>query len=335
MKLGVNTHFIMKFEFEEGLKFCQLIGVTAMELAAMGPSARKYCDVEKLLADDGERRRWQDIYASHGLEIYSFSGHSAPLVPDKQVAAQFSSQFRQACALMEKLGVTRMALVAGLPEGAEGDRLPTWIVNTDLPMFRDALEWQWQERLLPFWKEHGKIASDHGVTLCFEMQINDMIHSPVKLKRLRDELGSVVACNFDISHMWVQGIDPLEAMHYLGDLIQNVHLKDTLIHEPNARLRGLFDSAGLEEYHKRSWTFTIPGWGHDEQTWREVISTLRFLGYEGILSLEMESEYIEIQEGLEKAAAFIRPMLLENPVGRPWWQETTVHELWEEKKETS
>ena len=266
MKLGVNTHFIMKFPFEEGLEFCQAIGVKAMELAAMGPSAGKYCDVERLLNDDGERRRWQDIYASHDLEIYSFSGHSAPLAPDKQMVEQFSRQYRQACALMEKLGVTRMALVAGLPEGAAGDTLPTWIVNTDLPMFRDALEWQWEKRLVPFWKEHAKIASDHGVTLCFEMQINDMIHNPVKLKRLRDELGPVVACNFDISHMWVQGIDPFEAMHYLGDLIQNVHLKDTLIHGPNARLRGLFDSTGLSEYHKRSWTFTIPGWGHDEQT---------------------------------------------------------------------
>ena len=331
MKLGVNTHFIMKFEFEDGLKFCQELELKAVEMAAMGPSAKKYCDVGKLLADEGERQRWQDIYADHGLEIYSFSGHGTPLVPDKKVAAQYSHQFRQACALMEKLGVTRMALVAGLPEAAEGDSLPTWIVNTDLPMFRDALEWQWEKRLIPFWKEHGKIASDHGVTLCFEMQINDMIHTPVKLRRLHDELGPVVACNFDISHMWIQRIDPFEAMHHLGDLIQNVHLKDTLIHEPNARLLGLFDTTDFQEYDKRAWTFTLPGWGHGGQTWREVLATLRFLGYDGILSLEMESEYIEIQDGLEKSAAFIKPMLLEKPVGTPWWQVTTVHELWEDE----
>ena len=171
------------------------------------------------------------------------------------------------------------------------------------------------------------------MTLCFEMQINDMIHSPVKLRRLRDELGPVVACNYDISHMWVQGIDPLAAIHELGDLIQAVHLKDTLIHEPNVRLRGYFDSTDLKNYQDRSWTFTIPGWGHDDRTWREVISTLRFVGYDGILTLEMESEYIEIKEGLEKAAAFIRPMLLEKPVGPAWWQIAPVHELWKETKE--
>jgi sugar phosphate isomerase/epimerase len=162
-----------------------------------------------------------------------------------------------------------------------------------------------------------------------------MIHNPVKLRRLREEIGPVVACNFDISHMWAQGIDPFETMHYLGDLIQNVHLKDTLIHEPNMRLRGLFDSTGLEGYRDRSWTFTIPGWGHDERTWREVITTLRFLNYEGILSLEMESEYIEIQEGLEKAAAFIKPMLLQQPPGPAWWQVTSVHELWKDTGENT
>lgn len=335
MKLGINTHFIMKFEMAEGLKFCQELGVQAVEVASTGPSAKRFCDVDKLLADKGERDRWLDLYVNSGLEIYSFSGHGTPLFPEKQITTEYSRQFRQSCKLMELLGVTRMALVAGLPEGAEGDHLPVWIVNTDLPFFRSALEWQWEKRLIPFWKEHGKIASDHGVTLCFEMQINDMIHNPVKLRRLREEIGPVVACNFDISHMWAQGIDPFEAMHYLGDLIQNVHLKDTLIHEPNMRLHGVFDSTGLEGYRDRSWTFTIPGWGHDERTWREVITTLRFLNYEGILSLEMESEYIEIQEGLEKAAAFIKPMLLQQPPGPAWWQVTSVHELWKDPGKAS
>src|SRR6185436_5303338 len=114
----------------------------------------------RLLANDVERGRWLETYASHGLEIYSFSGHGTPLVPDRRIAEEYSRQFSQACKLMEKIGVTRMALVAGLPEGAEGDTLPAWIINTDLPFLRDALDWQWEKRLLPYWKERGKIAAD-------------------------------------------------------------------------------------------------------------------------------------------------------------------------------
>ncbi len=333
MKLGINTHFIMKFNFDEGLQFCQKLGCTAVELAATGPAAKKYCDVETLLKDDGERQRWLDTYAEHGLEIYSFSGHGTPLVPNPKLADEYSQQFRQACELMAKIGCTRMALVAGIPEAEEDGTFPTWIVNTDLPIYREALDWQWEERLIPCWKEHGKIASDYGVTLCFEMQVNDMIHTPEKLRRLHDEIGDVVACNFDISHMWVQHIDPFDAMRYLGDLIQNVHLKDTLFHDSNHRLRGTFDSTPIDQPAHRSWTFTIPGWGHGEQTWREVIATLRLIGYDGILSLEMESEYIEIQEGLEKAADFIRPMMLHAPAGPAWWQITEIHKLWRSEDE--
>ena len=319
MKLGINTGFLKKFDFATGLKWCQNHGVVAAEVSATGDS-RPFCDVEQLLGDRGELDRWLAAYAAHGVELYSFSGHGAPLTPEREKAAAYSRQFRRACELMERVGVPRMALVAGLPAAAEGDSMPNWITNADAHGLCGALEWQWEKRLLPFWREHGKIARDHGVTLCFEMQINDMLHTPVKLRQLHDELGPVVACNFDISHMWVQGIDPFEAMHYLGDLIQNVHLKDTLIHQSNCRLRGMFDTTGSEAYRQRGWTFAPPGWGHGEQTWREVIATLRFLGYEGILSLEMESEYMEMQEGLEKAAAFIRPLVLELPPGPPWWQ---------------
>ena len=320
MKLGINTGFIMKFEFEEGLKFSQDIGVTAVEIGTTSSTARRYCDLDTLLSDHGELDRWLDAYARHGMEIYSFSAHGTPLTPDKQVAEEYDRQFRKTCELMERIGTTRIIVVSGLPEGAEGDSLPAWIVNTDMEILQDALEWQWENRLFPYWKEHGKIAADHGVTLCFEMQILQMIHTPLQLRRLREEIGPVVACNYDISHMWVQGIDPFEAIRCLGDMIQNVHLKDTLTHQPNARIRGQFDPTSPDQFKDRSWTFTLPGWGHDEQTWREVIAALRFIGYDGILSLEMESEYMDLEEGLVKAAAFIKPMILERPTGTLWWE---------------
>ena len=149
MKLGMNTFFISMLDFEEGLQFCQEQGVQAVEVAAVGPAARTYCDVDRLLADRGELERWLDIYAAHGLEIYSFAGHGTPLVPDRRIAQEYSRQFRKTCALMERVGCTRLVVVAGLPEGAEGDSLPAWIVNTDLPFLRDALEWQWERRLIP------------------------------------------------------------------------------------------------------------------------------------------------------------------------------------------
>ena len=324
MFLGINTHFIMCFDFEDGLKFANKLGVKGMEVAAGGQAAKEYCDLDKLLADEGEIHRWQDAYARHDLEITSLSCHGAPLMPQESIVAEYRRQFRQACELMEKVGLKRMTLVAGLPEGAEGDATPIWITQQtqepNLSFWVDTLEWQWENRLIPFWKEHGMIASDHGITLCFEMQVADMLHTPVKLRRFNEEIGPVVACNFDISHMWAQGIDPVAALRYLGPLVQHVHLKDTYINRHIARLQGMNNTTSSRQPEERSWNFTPIGWGHDEATWREVITTLRYIGYEDILSLEMECEYMTVEEGLQKSVEFIRPIMFTQEVETKWWE---------------
>lgn len=324
MFLGINTHFIMRFDFEQGLQFAQDLGIKGIEVAAGGQAADEYCDLDKLLADKGALERWLDAFARHNLEIVSLSCHGAPLMPKENIAKEYRHQFRQACELMEKIAVRRMTLVAGLPEGAEGDTCPVWITQqTQEPNLRfwlDTLEWQWEKRLIPYWKEQGKIAADHGVTLCFEMQVADLLHNPVKLKRFHEEIGPVVACNFDISHMWAQGIDPIAALRYLGPLIQHVHIKDTYINDDIVRLQGMNNTTSSRQPEERSWNFTQVGWGHHEGTWREVITALRFVGYDDILSLEMECEYTSVEEGLKKSVEFIKPIMFEEPVGAKWWE---------------
>ena len=114
MYLGINTHFIMKFNFEEGLQFAQDLGLKGMEVAAGGQTAKEYCDLDKLLADEGQRHRWLDAFARHDLEVVSLSCHGAPLMPEENIATEYRRQFRQACELMEKIGIRRMTLVAGL-----------------------------------------------------------------------------------------------------------------------------------------------------------------------------------------------------------------------------
>jgi sugar phosphate isomerase/epimerase len=320
LKIGAITLNLMNFEFEQGLDFAQKLGLQALEVGALGLWPKRYCDPDTLLRDKGEVSRWLDAFARHGLEISALGGHGAPLTPDKLAAAEYSRQFRQACKLAELAGIKRMTLFAGLPEGAEGDSAPNWVTFIEWPFLRDTLAWQWEKRLLPYWREHGKIASDHGVTLCFEMHGGDLIYNPATFMRLREEIGAVAACNFDTSQMWFQGIDPVEALVALGPFVQHVHAKDTLIHEHHARVRGLMDSTSLEQPANRAWTYTIPGWGHDEATWRKIVATLRLIGYDHVLSIEMECEYMELDEGLEKSANFLKPIVLTQPATAKWWK---------------
>jgi sugar phosphate isomerase/epimerase len=320
VKLGVISQNLMQFKFEEGLRHARDLGFQAVEVGACGLWGRNFCDVEKLLADKGEIDRWLEAFARHDLEISALGGHGAPLLPDKTVAEEYSREFRQTCKLMELAGIKRLTLLAGLPEGAEGDTAPNWVTFAEWPFLRDTLKWQWEKRLIPYWREHGKIAHDHGVTLCFEMHGGDLIHNPVALKRLHEELGPVVGCNFDISHMWYQGIDPIEALRYLGPLVQHVHAKDVLIHQHNVRLRGMMATIPNEQLTERPWTYTLSGWGHDEVAWREFVTTLHLLGYDHVLSVEMESEYFDVEEGLAKSVAFLKPLVLEKPPGPKWWE---------------
>ena len=320
MKLGVIAPNLMEFEFEEGLRHASEMGFQAVEVGGLGLWPRKFCDPDKLLANKDDIPRWLDTYAKYGLEISALGGHGAPLMPDKKIADEYSREFRQACKLAELAGIRRMTLLSGLPEGAEGDKAPNWVTFAEWPFLRDTLEWQWENRLIPYWREHGKIASDHGLTLCFEMHGGDMVHNPVTLKRLRDEIGPVVACNFDFSHMWYQGIDLVEALHFLGPLVQHVHAKDVIFHRHNARIRGAMDSGSTEEPYSRAWTYTLVGWGHGEAEWRELITTLRFIGYDDVLSLEMECEYIDVAEGLQKSVDFLKPIVLQRPPGAKWWE---------------
>lgn len=321
MKLGVIAANLMLFdEFEQGLKYARDLGLQAVEVGGIGLWPEKSCPVDKLISDKGELDRWLDAFARHDLQISALGAHGAPLSPDKKAARTYAEGFRKQCKLAEMAGVTRMTLLAGLPEGAEGDTAPNWVTFAEWPHLRDTLEWQWEKRLLPYWREHAKIAEDHGVRLCFEMHGGDMVYNPPSLMRLRQEIGPVICCNFDISHMWYQSIDPIEAVRYLGPVIQHVHLKDTLIHQHHSRVRGLMDSGSTEHPEERSWNYTIVGWGHGEEIWREFIITLHLTGYDHVLSIEMECEYLDVQEGLEKSVEFFKPIVLEKTPGPKWWE---------------
>ena len=124
MKLGVISQNLEQFEFEQGLHYAHDMGFQAVEVGACGLWGRGYCNTANLLANRGEIDRWLDTFARHGLEISALGGHGAPLMPNKTVAEEYSREFRQTCEFMELAGLRRITLLAGLPEGAEGDTAP-------------------------------------------------------------------------------------------------------------------------------------------------------------------------------------------------------------------
>jgi sugar phosphate isomerase/epimerase len=320
VRLGVITTGLLTHGFEDGLDLVQRLGFQAIELGCAGFHSKAYCEPDRLLADPELLARWREAIEQRGLEISALAVHGAPLAPDPGEAAAYDAEYRRACALAERLGVTRVTLLAGLPEGGPGDRTPCWVVTPFPPYNLAAIEYQWEQRLLPHWREKASIAEAHGVRLCFEMSPSDMVFNCASLLRLRNEIGPVVGCNLDPSHLFWQGIDPLEAIHELGPAIYHVHAKDTRLSDREVRRNGVLDPKPHSEQATRSWLFRTVGFGHGESFWRDFVSELRLAGYDDVISIEHEDDLIDPDEGLEKGAALLRSVLLERQVGARWWE---------------
>lgn len=321
MKLGLITTGLLQHEFEDGLDLAQRLGFDTIEVGTGGFHSKRYADPERLLANPDELARWREAIEARELEISALAVHGAPLAPDPEKARAYATEFRQTCELAELLGLTRLTLLAGLPGGGPDDRVPNWVVTPFPPWNLEALAWQWEERLLPYWRQHARIADDRGVRLCFEMSPSDLVFNPASLLRLREEVGDVVGCNFDPSHLFWQQIDPIEAIHALGDAIYHVHAKDTRAEAREVRVNGVLDPKPHSELASRSWLFRTIGYGHGLSFWCDFASALRTVGYDDVVSVEHEDDLIDADEGLGKAAAFLRQALIERPVGLRWWEE--------------
>ncbi len=321
MKLGVVSSALVQLDLPDALDRVKEMGLSAIEIACAGwQSNLRHGDPGVLAYDADARARWHEQFMSREIEISALSIHGRPLCPDLQVAQTYRKQFLDACLLAEQIGVSRLTLLGGLPEGGEGQSSPTWVVNAFPFDQADILEWQWEQRVIPYWTEQSKLAEDHGCRLCFEMHPMDVLYNPRSLRRLREAIGPVVGANFDPSHLWWQGIDPLEALRALSDCIYHVHAKDVQVNEHLVRVNGLFDATPFGRLSERSWSFRTVGYAHDALFWRQFISTLREVGYDDVLSIEHEDEYMDLLEGLEKGAQFLRPLILTEPQGVAWYE---------------
>ncbi len=320
MRLGAVSSVFLNEPLRVAAEKLHALGLESIEIGAGGFYAKNQCDPARLVQDAGARRELKDTLAEFELTISAFALHGEPLHPDPAVAQMYDADLRATCALAEQLGVTRITLLAGLPEAAPGDTRPNWIVYPFPPHLMDALRWQWEERLIPYWVEHGKLAENHGVRLCFEMHPMDLVFRPAGLLRLRAAVGPVIGCNFDPSHLWWQGIDPLAAIHRLGEAIYHSHAKDARIEPEIARVDGVLETAPFSDAASRSWLFRTVGYGHGKSFWRDFVSTLRLVGYEDVISIEHEDALMDPEEGLERAAQLLHGVLLRKSPAGVWFE---------------
>jgi sugar phosphate isomerase/epimerase len=321
MKLGVFNTIYLQLPLEEALDKLVALGVSAIEIGTGNYPGDAHCRPDALLGDPRALDRFRKRIADRGLMISALSQHGNPLHPVADRARQHHQVWRHTVLLAEALEVPVVNAFSGCPGDHEGAHAPNWVTCSWPPDYREVLEWQWAEKVVPYWTEEAAYADAHGIDIGFEMHPGFVVYNPETLLRLRSACGPRVGANFDPSHLLWQGVEPVEAIKLLGSqgAIVHVHAKDTYLDRANIARNGVLDTKPYRQVLERSWMFRTVGYGSGEKLWRDIMSALRAVGYDYVVSIEHEDSFMSRDEGLSKAVELLQNVLLREPPAQMWW----------------
>ena len=308
--IGVFDPVYEKLTLDEMLDKVSALGLEAMEIGTGGYPGSHHCPVAELLADPAKARAWKKKFESRNLRVGTFSCHGNPIHPDPKRAATDADVFRQTVLLAERMDVPVIVGFSGCPGGTPTDTMPNWVTYRWPTEYKAMLQWQWKEKVVPYWSEAAKFARAHGIRrLAFEMHPNFVVYNPRTLLQLREAVGEEIGANCDLSHLFWQGCDPIAVIHLLGKngALFHAHMKDTVLYPENLGRFGVLNFAfSTEELPKASETFRAVGYGHSASQWKAILQAYMDVDYDGILSIENEDPILPGEVGVERAAYVLK-----------------------------
>jgi sugar phosphate isomerase/epimerase len=321
MKLGVFTVLFSDKPFKEMLAHVKESGVKAIEIGTGGYPGNAHCPLDELLENEFKRNQYMEEIQSYDLTISALSCHGNPLSPDHKFAEKSHDTLIKTIQLASLLGVPVVNCFSGTPGDHEGAKYPNWPVSPWPNEYSELLKWQWEKKLVPYWKKWGKYAEEHNVKIGLELHGGFLVHTPYTLLKLRELTCNSIGANLDPSHMWWQGIDPVGAIKILGKAgaIHHFHAKDTYIDQDNVNMYGLTDMNPYGDIQNRAWTFRSVGCGHSVQEWSNMISALRTYGYDYVVSIEHEDPLMSVNEGFNRAVSNLKSIIINESPTEMWW----------------
>lgn len=320
MDIGVHTPPLYDLELGDALEYLSGIGVRAIEPGTGGFPGDDHLPRGEYLDDEDAQADLLDLLADRDMRISALATHNNPLHPDEGTAEEADTELRETVELAAQLDVNVVTCFSGLPAGGPNDENPNWVTAPWPHEHADMLDYQWEDVAIPYWRDLAEFADEHGVDLAIEMHPNMLVHEPSGMARLREATNDRVGANFDPSHLFWQRIDVPRAIRFLGgDAIHHFHAKDTAIYDAEADVKGVLDTTPYRDEPNRSWLFRTVGYGHGEEFWKDVVSTLRMVGYDGALSIEHEDSLTSGREGLEKAVDLLQRAVFETRPGEAYW----------------
>lgn len=318
MRLGVCAQVLYHQTLDEALGTAARMGFEAIELPVDARSP--LVDLDAAVA--GDWRRIARLVRDAGLTISALSNHQEGqllLGPhgidtdsihsgDADEKIRYATRrLEQTAKLAEHLGV---GVVCGFTGCEDYSRWFPWPVENAY----ERMGATFRERVLPLLDTYAR----HNVRFAHECHPRQFAYN-LETATLALELVDrhpALGFNFDPANLVLAGMDPVVFVAELGERILHVHAKDAELVSHQAGRSGLL-AHGAWDRRDRGFRFRVPGWG--DLDWKRLISELRQAGYDGVLAVEHEDPIIGRMEGLQKAHAYLSPLVLREPPAPRWW----------------
>lgn len=307
MNIGLISDCLGNYSLEEALKIYQKFGIKQIELGVGNWSSAPHINLDELLDSEVKRDELKGLLKDYNISISAFNCSGNPLAPGQR--GRHADEVTKKCfKLSQYFNLDKVVMMSGLPGGGPNDEYPNWVVTSWPPETLEILDYQWNKVAIPYWQKLTKIANSYGVTkLALEPHGCQLVHDVENFYKLREAChgDTTIGFNLDPSHLFWMGANPIAVIRALGKDIYHVHIKDVRIEKP-AEINTLLDGKHVLDFAKRSWNFAIPGYGHDEHWWNEFIVNLKMVGYDDVLSIELEDYTIPTLTAIEKTVKLLK-----------------------------
>lgn len=320
MKIGVVANVLQDKPLAQALEIFRSLGIAQIEPGCGGFAGKAHVDPERLLSDPAAFRTFCRTLESSGLTISALSCHGNPVHPDPARAEEYHEDMVNTLSLAQKLGVDTITCFSGCPGDCAHSRYPNWVTCAWPEDNLEILRYQWEQVLIPYWKNFVQIAREYGVTkIALELHPGFCVYNTETLIRLREAVGPEIGANFDPSHLLWQGMNPVAVIRALKGMIYHVHAKDVRLDGYNIALNGVLDTKHYSREAERSWIFRTVGFGNDADYWKSIFSELRKIGYDGTISIEHEDSLMNRMEGLRRAVDMVKSCAFFESATGMWW----------------
>ncbi|WP_437272193.1 sugar phosphate isomerase/epimerase family protein [Staphylococcus succinus] len=312
MKLAYYTDSLPHMSLEAVLKKITQQGVYHIELATGGWSPAPHLNLNELLSNDTARADLQSLLAKYGVKIVALNCSGNPLDP-RETGKQHREVTLNTFKLAKLLDVKTIVMMSGLPPASPNDETPNWITTTVSwpPELKVALDYQWYEVAIPYWKQLVPIAKQYGIEkIALENHGTQLVYNPETLFKLRQAVDPMIGMNLDPSHLFWMGSDPIQCARKLEGAIHHMHGKDLRIESGPVGLNTVLETKDIKDTKNRAWNYVAVGHGHDLQWWKTFFSVVRMVGYDGYVSLEMEDFTMSAEDGVDVSIEALQQVIV-------------------------